>query len=114
MGVDVSAKGFLLSESPCSPTMNFRDAYVAGVTNPIFEAAGAWDLIFDITGLRVVVHKDIHINVPATATPGVPPMLRAGTFQGQAGVNGDDDREKNYVAKADYPDNVFMEDVSRF
>jgi hypothetical protein len=86
------------------------------VTNPIFEAAGAWDLIFDISGARVVVHKDIHMNVPATSTSSLPPMLRAGAFQGQAPINGEDDREKksDYVGKADNPDNMFMEDASLF
>jgi hypothetical protein len=95
-------------------------AYIAGVTNPIFEAGSLWDLIFDVAGGRVIISKDIHLNSP-TAAGGPPPLLRAGTFQGVTALNGDDDlgrvsgkdagQKGDYVAKADNTDNVFMEDV---
>lgn len=111
------AKLLFLAISSSSP------AYIAGVTNPIFESGGLWDLIFDVAGGRVIISKDIHLNFPTTSG-GPPPLLRVGTFQVVAALNGEDDigrvpgregkdagQKGDYVAKADNADNVFMEDV---
>ena len=43
-------------------TVFTRPGYIAGVTNPIFESAGNWDLLCDIGTGRMVVHKDIFVN----------------------------------------------------
>lgn len=102
-----------------------RPAYIAGVTNPIFESTGSWDLLCDVGGGRMIVSKDIHASHPQSGTQGGAPALtlRTGTLKADASIGSEDDlgripgREKepprgDYTAKADSADNVFIEDVS--
>lgn len=95
-----------------------RPAYVAGVTNPIFESGGSWDLLFDVGSGRVIVSKDIHANFPPISIPSPPALLRSGTFKAESSMAGEDEFGKlpgregsNSTAKSDHPDNIFMEDV---
>lgn len=95
------------------------------MTNPIFEAAGKWDLLCDIGNGRMVVHKDIYTFWPVSGTP-LPPgsmLVRQGTLKGE-GVGNDDEAGRSsaqalgpkseFSAKADSADNIFMDDVSSF
>ena len=102
-----------------------RPAYIAGVTNPIFESTGSWDLLCDVGGGRMIVSKDIHSSHPLSGLQGGLPALttRTGTLKAEASIGSEDDlgrisgREReaprgDYTAKADSADNVFIEDVS--
>jgi hypothetical protein len=96
-------------------------AYIAGVTNPIFESGGSWDLLFDVGSGRVIVSKDIHTTYPPVSTPAPPILSRTGTFKAEPQTNGEDELgrlpgsspalKSENVAKADSADNLFMEDV---
>ena len=96
-------------------------AYIAGVTNPIFEASRAWDLLLDISTGSVTVAKDIHITYPATVTVGLggPLLTRSGTFKVESTITSEDEqliRMAKEGSKAesgkDYnTDKVFIEDV---
>ena len=102
-----------------------RPGFIAGVTNPIFESAGSWDLLCDIGNGRLVVHKDIYANWPVSAPP-LPPggiLVRTGTMKGEvAGSEEDVGRTSSqlnnlgprseFSGKVDSADNVFMDDVS--
>lgn len=105
----------------CSP------GYIAGVTNPIFEAAGAWDLLCDIGTNRMVVHKDIYANHPATWNPTSNQLIiRTGTLKSENSVGSEDEvvrvptkegaapQKPEVSAKQDHPDNIFIEDVRTF
>jgi hypothetical protein len=115
--------------------MTFRSpAYIAGVTNPIFEATGSWDVLFDIGTSRVVISKDINVNCPPSASatggsttasgnvPTVNSIARSGPLKSEPSLGSEDDigrvgkdatQSKNeFIAKADSPDNLFIEDVS--
>ena len=98
--------------------------YIAGVTNPIFEAAGAWDLLCDIGTNRMVVHKDIYANHPATWNPASNQLIiRAGTLKAEISVGSEEEvvrvptkegaapQKPEVSAKQDHPDNIFIEDV---
>jgi hypothetical protein len=94
-------------------------AYIAGVTNPIFEASRAWDLLLDISTGNVTVAKDIHGTYPVSAILGVggPLTPRTGTLKAEGSFGEDDVKGKegkgDFVAKADHnADNLFIEDVS--
>jgi hypothetical protein len=102
--------------------------FIAGVTNPIFESNGSWDLLCDIGTNRVVVHRDIFTTYPLSSLPPPPGTLlpRSGTLKAESSIGSEDEvgrmpiqsREvqqgiKNEIAgKTDSSDNVFMEDVS--
>ena len=105
----------------CSP------GYIAGVTNPIFEAAGAWDLLCDIGTNRMVVHKDIYANHPATWNPTSNQLIiRAGTLKAESSVGSEEEvvrvptkegaapQKPEVSAKQDHPDNIFIDDVRPF
>ncbi len=105
----------------CSP------GYIAGVTNPIFEAAGVWDLLCDIGTNRMVVHKDIYANHPATWNPASNQLIiRAGTLKAESSVGSEEEvvrvptkegaapQKPEVAAKQDHPDNIFIEDVRAF
>ena len=105
----------------CSP------GYIAGVTNPIFEAAGAWDLLCDIGTNRMVVHKDIYANHPATWNPTSNQLIiRAGTLKAESSVGSEEEvvrvstkegaapQKPEVSAKQDHPDNIFIDDVRSF
>ncbi|EGO29734.1 hypothetical protein SERLADRAFT_365750 [Serpula lacrymans var. lacrymans S7.9] len=100
-------------------------AYIAGVTNPIFESSGSWDLLMDIGTGRVVVSKDILTSFPPTTTPPaiIPLVTRSGTIKAESSVGSEDDiariatrdgkeaQKADYSAKGDSLDNIFIEDV---
>lgn len=98
----------------------FSPAYIAGVTNPIFEALGAWDLLLDIGTGTVTVAKDIHTNYPVSSGPGfvAPLITRSGTLKAESSLGSEEDykvpsKDKaDFVPKADNnTDTVFIEDV---
>lgn len=103
-----------------------RPGYIAGVTNPIFEQAGAWDVLCDIGTGRVVVNKDIHISCPVTSVSAPVGSLlpRSGTLKAETSAGSEDDMGRQIpshlpqgtrneiIGKADSSDNMFMEDVS--
>lgn len=102
-----------------------RPAYIAGVTNPIFESSRAWDLLLDIGNGTVTVAKDIHNTYPTTsgsAFSGGALISRAGTLKAESSLGSEDDigrggggggAKTDFVAKVDNnADNLFMEDVS--
>ena len=114
--------------------MTLSPAYIAGVTNPIFEATGSWDVLFDIGTSRVIISKDINVNCPpgagatggpATVSGNVPAVFnaaRSGPLKAESSLGEDDvgrvgkdatqPSKNEFVAKADSPDNLFIEDVS--
>ena len=105
----------------CSP------GYIAGVTNPIFESAGQWDLLCDIASVRMVVNKDINQAwPPSQSAPPVAILPRASTLKSEGSFGHEDDlgrvnsqgREKDIqsrtadlITKSDNQDNAFIEDV---
>lgn len=101
-----------------------RPGFIAGVTNPIFEHSGAWDLLCDVGSGRMVVSKDIYANYPTNPIFSQGPLImRTGTLraEGSAGSEEDVGRPSRDIAapqkaelsgKADSSDNLFMEDVS--
>ncbi|EJC99276.1 spindle pole body interacting protein [Fomitiporia mediterranea MF3/22] len=145
-GCGAVLRGFIARAFPYANLTN-RDewekipGYIAGVTNPIFEQAGEWDLLCDISTGRMVVHKDIHINWPVGSLPSssAPPpgtggITRVGTLRGEpslgmGGVGGSEEEvgrmsmstqvnaapiasvKADYSGKADSPDNIFMDDI---
>ncbi|KAI0064359.1 spindle pole body interacting protein [Artomyces pyxidatus] len=98
-------------------------AYIAGVTNPIFESGGSWDLLCDVGSGRMVVSKDIHISHPPSGVAaGAPPLIiRTGTLKAEASIGSEDDigrvpgrdrdQRSDFTAKADNADNMFIEDI---
>lgn len=101
--------------------LSSRPAYIAGVTNPIFEA-GAWDLFLTIGAGTVTVAKDIHTTYPVTpnASFGAPLISRTGTLKAESSIGSEDDigrsgKEGGNAAKTDNnADKVFIEDVCIF
>ncbi|TFY69315.1 hypothetical protein EVG20_g3200 [Dentipellis fragilis] len=130
-GCGTILRGFIERAFPYANLINREEwesipAYIAGVTNPIFESSGSWDLLCDVGTGRMIVSKDIHISCPPQTSPsGAPPLItRSGTLRAESSVGSEDDigrvpgREKevpsqksDFVAKADNPDNVFIEDI---
>lgn len=107
----------------------YRPAYIAGVTNPIFETSGSWDLLMDVGTGRVVVSKDIHISFPVAAMPPaiIPLVPRSGVIRTEnsgaseeeiariATRDGSQSNQKSdFAARPDSLDNVFIEDVRPF
>ena len=101
-----------------------RPGYIAGVTNPIFETTGSWDLLCDIGTGRMMVHKDIYTSWPLTqASPPSVIQPRSGILRAEASPAGEDELRANLqsregqsgrteiVAKSDNTDNIFIEDV---
>ena len=103
-----------------------RPAYIAGVTNPIFETSGSWDLLMDIGTGRVVVSKDIHISFPVAATPPaiIPLVARTGVIRAENSVASEEEiariatrdgaqsnQKSDFSARPDNLDNLFIEDV---
>ncbi len=102
--------------------------FIAGVTNPIFESSGCWDLLCDVAAGRMVVSKDIHSSHPPVGNhAGMSSTLaRNGTLRAESSIGSEDDlgrlpgRENQasksdftgFTAKADNADNVSIEDVS--
>lgn len=100
-----------------------RPGYIAGVTNPIFETSGSWDLLCDVGTGRVVVSKDIHTSHPPSGQPtGAPPLIsRTGTLKADSSIGSEEDAGRRdtlpgqagstFVGKSDGGDNAFIEDV---
>ncbi|KAI6040901.1 docking domain of Afi1 for Arf3 in vesicle trafficking-domain-containing protein [Pisolithus marmoratus] len=126
-GCGVVMRGFIERAFPYAGLAGGEDwastpAYIAGVTNPIFETSTAWDLLMDIGSARVVVHKDIHINFPTTP-PAIGPLLTRQAIRAENSAASEEeiariatrDRETSqktdFSAKADSLDNIFMEDA---
>ena len=104
------------------------------MTNPIFESSGSWDVLFDIGTSRVIISKDINVNCPPSTVPtggsaslsgnavAATNFARSGPLKAEASLGIDDDgrvgkdtpqtSKNEFVAKADSPDNLFIEDVS--
>ncbi|EEB86903.1 hypothetical protein MPER_15981, partial [Moniliophthora perniciosa FA553] len=95
-------------------------AYIAGVTNPIFETSRLWDLLLDIGSGTVTVSKDIHTAHPVTGTGFIAPLIsRSGTLKAESSVNNEDELRSKEPNKTDFvvkpentTDNLFIEDVS--
>lgn len=128
-GCGTILRGFIRRAFPYANLMNREEwesipGYIAGVTNPIFESSGSWDLLCDVGTGRMVVSKDIHANYPPTAT-GVAPVqlvMRSGTLKAEGSVGSEDEvvrpsKELNAVQKAELlgkaetTDNLFMDDI---
>lgn len=128
-GCGIILRGFIERAFPYANLLN-RDewesvpAYIAGVTNPIFESGGSWDLLCDVAGGRMIVSKDIHSSHPPSGIHSGPPstLTRAGTLKAESSIGSEDElgrlpgREKetqksDFTAKADNADNVFIEDI---
>lgn len=119
---------FITTTKRCTEALcSIRPGYIAGVTNPIFESTGSWDLLCDIGNNRMVVHQNIFSSYPLSTLPPPPGTIvpRSGTLKAESSIGSEDDigrvpmqsREvqalKGEIAgKADSADNVFMEDVS--
>ncbi|KAG6377424.1 docking domain of Afi1 for Arf3 in vesicle trafficking-domain-containing protein [Boletus reticuloceps] len=103
-----------------------RPAYIAGVTNPIFETSGSWDLLMDIGTGRVVVSKDIHISFPVAATPPaiIPLIPRTGVIRAENSAPSEDEiariatrdggqsnQKSDFTARPDSLDNLFIDDL---
>lgn len=120
-GCGAVLRGFIERAFPYA-NLNNRDewesvsAYIAGVTNPIFESSKAWDLLLDISTGTVTVAKDIHTNCPVLPLGFI--SATRSTLKAESSLADDDGRNKDgtkgadYVAKSDSnADNLFMEDV---
>lgn len=108
---------------------DYRPAYIAGVTNPIFETSGSWDLLMDVGTGRVVVSRDIHISFPVAITsPTIAPLVprsvliraeNSGASEEEiariATRDGSQSNQKSdFSARPDCLDNLFIEDVRAF
>ncbi|KAF8524403.1 spindle pole body interacting protein [Hysterangium stoloniferum] len=99
--------------------------FIAGVTNPIFETMPIWDVLCNIESGKITVHKDIRAAAPPPSLfPSPPPVIpRSGTirseqtaFDDEATVGRKESKDggggsRDFIAKSDNLDNVFMEDV---
>ncbi|KAG2136725.1 docking domain of Afi1 for Arf3 in vesicle trafficking-domain-containing protein [Suillus clintonianus] len=129
-GCGAVLRGFIERSFPYAGLAGGEDwvstpAYIAGVTNPIFETSGSWDLLMDIGTARVVVHKDIHLSFPPTMAPPalvnpmMPRPIKAENSTGSeddiqriATRDGKDGSQKSeFAAKPDCLDNMFIEDL---
>lgn len=124
MGEHVSLLTTRVQEPGLSSRIAQSPGYIAGVTNPIFEAAGSWDLLCDIGTNRMVVHKDIFINHPASWTPTSNSLIvRTGTLKAESSVGSEEEvmrvqtkdggsgQKPELAGRPDSADNVFIDDV---
>ncbi|KAK7448818.1 hypothetical protein VKT23_013548 [Stygiomarasmius scandens] len=125
-GCGVVLRGFVERAFPYANLNNKEEwesvpAYIAGVTNPIFESSRSWDLLLDIGTGNVKVAPDILGKYPVAPThlggPG-PLVTRTGTLKAEASLGSEEEvsrgREppKNeYAGKPDNADNLFIEDI---
>ncbi|TCD66558.1 hypothetical protein EIP91_001226 [Steccherinum ochraceum] len=126
-GCGIVFRGFIKRAFPYANLTNREEwesipGYVAGVTNPIFESAGEWDLLCDISSSRIVVSKDIAIHHPPTAVAASAHSLnRTVTLKTEGSLGSEEDMlrpskdlpptEKKGEYKVDN-DNLFMEDIT--
>ncbi|KAI0720675.1 mesa protein [Cerioporus squamosus] len=128
-GCGVVLRGFIKRAFPYATLINREEwenipGYIAGVTNPIFEAAGSWDLLCDISTNRMVVHKDIYNNHPASWAPSSNQLImRTGTLKAESSVGSEDEvvraqtkeggpaQKPESAGRPDSADNVFIDDI---
>jgi len=103
--------------------------FVAGVTNPIFEATRFWDVICNIDTGKMTVNKDTPLPLAPLSFPAPPTTLRPGPLRnetsGNSVISEEDGSSKgssqsghvngqsrsDFTAKTDNADNAFMEEV---
>jgi hypothetical protein len=113
---------FWLRRSGLRLKTRYRPGYIAGVTNPIFESFGSWDILCDISTGRIAVSKDILQSHPVTAPALSNHILvaRSGTLKAEASLPSEEElgrlpssapQRGDYTSKADSTDNLFIEDV---
>ncbi|CAL1699526.1 unnamed protein product [Somion occarium] len=126
-GCGVVLRGFIKRAFPYANLINREEwesipAYIAGVTNPIFESSGSWDLLCDVGSGRMVVSKDILVNYPPTTTSQPTLITRTGTLKTEASLGSEEDmirpskdlgvaEKRGDVTKGNDADNLFMEDI---
>ncbi|EAU91626.1 MesA protein [Coprinopsis cinerea okayama7 len=124
-GCGAVLRGFIERAFPYANLRNRDDwesvpAYIAGVTNPIFEASKMWDLLLDISTGNVTVAKDIHVTYPVSNTIGLsaPLITRSGTLKPESSVGSEEEiarlaKEggKDYQYKDNNADRIFIEDI---
>ncbi|KAL9711825.1 hypothetical protein Ac2012v2_004898 [Leucoagaricus gongylophorus] len=120
-GCGIVLRGFIERAFPYANLENREDwesvpAYIAGVTNPIFESSRAWDLLFDISSGNVTIAKDIHATYPVvTPAFGIPPITRSGTLKTEISVGSETDFERKEGTKNEAittnSDKIFIEDI---
>ncbi|KZT04479.1 spindle pole body interacting protein [Laetiporus sulphureus 93-53] len=127
-GCGLVLRGFIKRAFPYANLTNREEwesipGYIAGVTNPIFEASGSWDLLCDVGSGRMVVSKDIHITYPANPVLAQSQLIiRTGTVRAEGSVGTDEEPIRpsrdggplpraDHPSRADSPDNLFMEDI---
>ncbi|KAG5639106.1 hypothetical protein H0H81_006695 [Sphagnurus paluster] len=121
-GCGAVLRGFIERAFPYA-NLNNRDewesvpAYIAGVTNPIFETSRAWDLLLVIGSGTVTVAKDIHTTYPVSPTPtfAAPVLSRTGTLKTESSIGSEEDAGRvgaNQGGKTDTnADRLFIEDI---
>ncbi|KAI0090336.1 docking domain of Afi1 for Arf3 in vesicle trafficking-domain-containing protein [Irpex rosettiformis] len=127
-GCGIVPRGLIKRAFPYANLINKEEwestpAYIAGVTNPIFEASASWDLLCDIGTSRMVISKDIHQNHPAgmPANP-VQLIVRSGTVKAEGSLGSEEEMSRpskdlnpvqkaEFVGKVETADNIFMEDI---
>ncbi|KAH8101127.1 spindle pole body interacting protein [Cristinia sonorae] len=118
-------RGFIKRAFPYANLINREEwqsipGYIAGVTNPIFEYVGDWDLLCDISSSRMVLSKDILISHPPTAVATSAAGLgRTATLKTEASLGSEEDMLRSNIPQADKRgeyksdnDNLFMEDIT--
>ncbi|KAF5355050.1 hypothetical protein D9756_005243 [Leucocoprinus leucothites] len=120
-GCGVVLRGFIERAFPYANLENREEwesvpAYIAGVTNPIFETSRAWDLLFDISSGSVTIAKDIHTTYPVvTPAFGAPPVTRSGTLKAETSVGSEADFDRKEGTKNEgittNSDKIFIEDI---
>ncbi|KAI5832083.1 spindle pole body interacting protein [Schizophyllum commune Tattone D] len=119
-GCGAVLRGFIERAFPYA-NLNNKDewesvpAYIAGVTNPIFEQLGTWDVLFNIATGNVTISKDILTTYPPT-----PPAAgfgsasisreRAATLRTENSIGSEDGTGRD-ASKTDNADNLFIEDI---
>ncbi|PFH46608.1 hypothetical protein AMATHDRAFT_69501 [Amanita thiersii Skay4041] len=122
-GCGTVLRGFIDRAFPYA-TLENRDewenvsAYIAGVTNPIFETSRTWDLLLDIGSGVVTVSRDIHLRYPViNVAPIMSHSLRPGILKMEASFGSEDEigrkeSKMDNLAKIDYnTDKNFIEDI---
>ncbi|KDR75938.1 hypothetical protein GALMADRAFT_248746 [Galerina marginata CBS 339.88] len=124
-GCGAVLRGFIERAFPYANLKN-RDewesvpAYIAGVTNPIFENSSQWDLFLNISTGNVTVAKHILVTYPVNPMLGLagPLITRSGTLKAESFIGSEDDisRMAREGSKADpskdnNADKMFIEDV---
>ncbi|KAH6913778.1 mesa protein [Coprinopsis sp. MPI-PUGE-AT-0042] len=123
-GCGTVLRGFIERAFPYANLRNRDDwesvpAYIAGVTNPIFESSKQWDLLLDISTGNVMVAKDIHLTCPVSSITGLPApfITRAGTLKPESSVGSEEEiarlakEGKDSAFRENNADKIFIEDI---